>query len=576
MLRISHCVLVFAGLIAATGSAQTQGWDVLIPTGSNDGAFALVDKSKDGKYTTAGEAWDYIIAQINTSPRNYVIIGKKIFFTETGRDQVVWVEDTNGDGLIDAKTERHVFYSVGTNLGGLTPGFITVGAGGWLWWINDGGTGEGVYRSKDLNNDGDAEDTGETIPVLTESMTKIKVANTPKTTAARSGTMPDLTVTNLDSILFESGYGKFGRYILEEENYDQTICLEDKNNDGDFADTGECYLFCALYDGARSAASYIDVDKHPDIGNGATQLPIANEIRNHAIVATTNPVTYYLMSADFTATNPDAAIIYRGRDLNKDGDINDKGEVNVFWDGSLDSKGANKGYNFCVGMTADIAGRVYVSVEWNGTPDHEQFLLLQDKNSDGDANDAGEMTLLWDLGTDRTHYTPAIFPPGTLKTLTGKKMAAEAAYYGTASCVTSKGAAAKHNIQYGVSSLTSGKAQTSAPVLGNSKFTLRTWGAAPSANGAYAIGLVKFAAGVPLDPGKTCNVYHDWLIVSLYFTTDTAGVNDTVLPIPSTAALLGLRSYWQSVVVDAGAPTALGITLSDAIDLKIGDYSYNR
>ena len=40
--------------------------------------------------------------------------------------------------------------------------------------------------------------------------------------------------------------------------------------------------------------------------------------------------------------------------------------------------------------------------------------MLKDGNNDGDANDPGETTVLWDLGVDRTHYTPSIFPAGTL------------------------------------------------------------------------------------------------------------------------------------------------------------------
>ena len=59
-------------------------------------------------------------------------------------------------------------------------------------------------------------------------------------------------------------------------------------------------------------------------------------------------------------------------------------------------------------------------------------------------------------------------------------------------------------------------------------------------------------------------------------TTDANGANNQVLPIPSSASLLGLRTYWQSVVADAASPSGLGITLSDAFDAKIGDWTYTK
>ena len=110
-----------AGLIAATATAQTQGPDILIPSHSIDGAFALVDKDKDGKYTTAGEAWDYTKALNNTGPHNFVMIGSRIFFSDRTQDQIHWIEDSNGDGKIDPATERGVFFDLKGIVGGTSP-----------------------------------------------------------------------------------------------------------------------------------------------------------------------------------------------------------------------------------------------------------------------------------------------------------------------------------------------------------------------------------------------------------------------------------------------------------------------
>jgi len=561
------------------GTALCQGPDVLIPSGSLDGAYALVDKDKDGKYTTPGEAWDYIKALVNTSPRNYVLVGTKIFFSETGRAQIVWVEDTNKDGLIDPKTERHVYFDVTTVSGaGAVPGFITLGANGWLWWCEDGGTAEGIYRSKDLNNDGDAADAGETIAVLTETMTQVQIANTPKTTAYLNNVVRTLSTTEIDSITYDPTYGTYGRFLVEDEWSDQVLAFEDKNNNGNFNDAGECYLFCALYPGATTTTprtTRIDHDANPDVVAG--KLPISNEIIAVAIDVTTNPATYYLLSGDTTETQPDAGIVYRAQDSNKDGDCNDAGEVTIFWDGSLDSTGATKAYNFCYGIHANAAGGVvYINAEFDAATDREQLLKLQDGNNDGDANDAGETTVLWEIPVDRTHYHPAILPAGTLSPLKVQTTLTEIRYYGTPSCATSLSSTSFHNIQFGYSDATSGSGASRSPHIGNTHWLVRTWGAAPSATGAYAISPAKIASGIPFDPGGTCNHYQTYAIIALYFTTDTGGTHNQVLPVPNRASLLGLWTYWQSIVLDAQAPNGLGITLSDAFEAKIGDWTYTN
>ena len=113
-------------------------------------------------------------------------------------------------------------------------------------------------------------------------------------------------------------------------------------------------------------------------------------------------------------------------------------------------------------------------------------------------------------------------------------------------------------------------------MIGNTKWLIRTWGATASAPGAYAIGLVKNAAGIPLNAGQNCRIYHDWLLIGFYFTTAATGDHDTLVPIPNSSSLLGFWSYWQSIVVDGSAPGGLGITLSDAFEMKVGDWSYTR
>ena len=219
-----------------------------------------------------------------------------------------------------------------------------------------------------------------------------------------------------------------------------------------------------------------------------------------------------------------------------------------------------------------MGGIVYINAEFNASPDHEQLLRLIDGNKDGDANDAGETTVLWDHPADRTHYHPTILPPNTLSTLKVQTTRTEMRYYGTATCASSLSSTAFHNIAYGISDANSGLGSSKSMNIGNAHWLFRTWGAAPSAAGAYAISLTKIAAGIP--HGFGCSSYQTYDIVTLNFTTDANGTSQQVLPVPNNSKLLGLWTYWQSIVLDSKAPNGLGLTVSDAFEAKVGDWTY--
>lgn len=525
-----------------------QGPDILLPSGSLDGTYMFVDRNKDGKYMADGDAYDYVLAGSDTSPRNYAKLGNKLFFSETIQDHIVWIEDANQDGLIQS-SERHVFYDAGKALGSCAPNFVTLDKNGWLWWTNDSGTKEGIYKSKDLNNDGDAEDTGETIPVLVEPATVV-VANTPKTPVA------NLAVTGLQSISYDSSWGTYGRFLCEEENWDQTIAFEDKNNDGDFADTGEVYLFCALWTGGTLGA-----DVNPDVT--AKKIPAGTEMRQIEY----DPVSqaYYLLSADSnTSTHPeDHGLIYRGKEGGTpDGDINDAGEVTIFFDCSHNSKGALKGYNFLYGMTV-WQGKIYIMGELDGPTDFEHLIVLSDNNKDGDAMDTGEAIVLWEGQRDRTHYKPGVFPPSTFPVPAG--LPGIYNYYGPATCASSL--PGNHNIQVGSNNW------NEKCVIGATNFTVRTWGCKPAAPGIYMVGTGKI--DIALDQGGTCHLLQPALVFLLPFLTGAGGDVNIPLPLPNDPALIGVWSYWQSLVIDATAAAGLGFTISDAFEMRLGAYSYS-
>lgn len=86
--------------------------------------------------------------------------------------------------------------------------------------------------------------------------------------------------------------------------------------------------------------------------------------------------------------------IYALRDLNTDGDYHDAGEILTFFD-ALNAAGIVM--QQAQGITVDALGRVLVAVSQPGTGNSDQILLLQDLNLDGDANDAGEASVFYNV-----------------------------------------------------------------------------------------------------------------------------------------------------------------------------------
>ncbi|MCC6784457.1 MAG: hypothetical protein IT457_16560 [Planctomycetes bacterium] len=543
--------------LACASALAAQAPDVLIPSGSLDGIYRLVDRNGSGFHTDDGDAYDYVLNGFDSSIRNVVYVttpSPRLWCTTTVAEQILSFWDANANGTIEpgeitvALDLPSHFASADHEING-----IAHSGNGVFWFTNNSGAQEGIWRCEDLNGDLDFADVvlgvSETRPAAVEPATVV-VGN-----AVAAGS-PTLALTALDSIEFDPTHGPFGRFLCEEENFDFTVAFEDGNGDGDFLDPGECYLFSALYNGGTIGAA-----ANPDVVSGA--LPVCNEVLSHAVDTSTTPPTHYLLSFDTTATQLDAALVLRGRDLNADGDVNDAGEVNVYWDGSLDSTGAVAAYNFCYGMHAE-ASQVWIAAEWDGAIDEEHLLHTFDLDFDGNANDPGEASVTWRLPVDRTQYEPLVLPAGTLPAAPAG-LPGTYAYFGAASCPSSL--PGSHNVQIGSDNW------NDKVLVGNPNFVVRTWGANPVAAGIYNLGIAPLPTPLPIDPpANLCNVYLLG-VASLGFVTDATGVNDSVLAIPAQSSLVGGILYWQSIVLDPISP--LGVTTSDAAWTRFGTYSYS-
>lgn len=90
----------------------------------------------------------------------------------------------------------------------------------------------------------------------------------------------------------------------------------------------------------------------------------------------------------------DTGAVFKCRDLNDDGDVNDDGEIRYFYQGfgSIPAGSPN-------GLAIDSLGRVYISKARLVSSDSASVVRLEDRNDNGDAFDPGEASVYMNLNT---------------------------------------------------------------------------------------------------------------------------------------------------------------------------------
>jgi hypothetical protein len=143
--------------------------------------------------------------------------------------------------------------------------------------------------------------------------------------------------------------------LVVDATYDGVWRCIDSNQDGDLLDAGEVVSF------------YSD-----QIGSIA--------LTNPSSISTSRNGTVYIGDSSLD-------VIVALQDLNGDGNANGAGEHRVFFDASNASGMVMASLG---GLYVDALGRVFGAVANSGTSGTDFILILEDLNSDGDANDAGE------------------------------------------------------------------------------------------------------------------------------------------------------------------------------------------
>jgi len=325
---------------------------VLLGDQGSDQIFHLRDLNGDGDATDADERlvfFDATNAGGLAGPTGNVFAIHQapdgtVFAGDGDTDSVYALRDMNGDGDANDAGEASPWFSA-ANAAGLpfvTPNGIATGPDDALYVVNAGVVAgpvdDVIYRTVDLNGDGDAEDLGEATVWL------------------------DLQTLNAKSSAFDLSFAGSVAYLTDTNGADPDTVyrIEDIDGNGKI-DAGEAKIFIA--DGNPFGAP---VDFAHATANGS------------------------VYTWELTATGG-VSHVYRLTDLNGSGDIDQAAEAVEVWNtGKLPA-----GFDNQVGFAIAAAENGDLVVASNGGAANQRNVVrLTDLNGDGDYLDGGETIIL--------------------------------------------------------------------------------------------------------------------------------------------------------------------------------------
>ena len=565
MLRCSP-LLAFAAA-AAPAFAQGPASDVITYNGtpgsmpSDFGINRLFDYDDDGIFATT------VLERISFGfdAQNLVnFVEEMKFHADPGMtpavyavagDNVIRLEDLNGDGDCNDAGEITVWADTRAafGVGNTSPDSLCFVPGTHVMFVSDDiWTGaptfpSGIHRYEDLNADGDAQDLGES---------SLWVDGTATQTLAESGGPVTIAMTDFEALMVDSG----GVVIGFEQQLRALIAFEDLNLDGDAMDAGEARNFCNLV--KNTAVNGLDVNadvlsgalkEGGCVSTGGAGIYTSLEILDVAIGKGAGGRDAYYM---VTTVSPNtctvaAALIYRGVDLNDDGDLNDAGEVTLFYEGP-NSPHAYVPNSIWAGTAHDGGFSAWHNA---GPPGTTAFIrdtieFLKDGNADGDAMDPGESLVLHSWDPDGTYAVcltdvpvgaftePPPTPPFFIEFGTGG---------------------------LGTNALRAEIGNAGTPVIGQS-FTVTLEDARANTPAVLMMGFSRTQWGnraLPFDLGvfgATGNFLYQSRNYVFSTSTDALGDASYVINVPLNPNFIGRDLYFQWQVVDQGANPIGAIT----------------
>lgn len=335
------------------------------------------------------------IARLTSRVTNGILVG------DQRKDQLLLLQDIDGDGTASGAGETTVFFDE-TNASGIvdpTENIFNVHQASDKSVYFGDGTTDAVYRLKDNNNDGDAQDAGEA-----------NVWFSADNAAGFSTITPNGIYEGGDGAIYVTNAGT--RSTPQDAIY-KTV---DLNGDGDANDEGEATLwldvqtvidtavpFDISFDGnvaylndltgAATDAIYRIEDKNGDgtIQEDEVQTFISDDMNFGAPVdiANATAVDGSLYTLTWFPVSGEELKLYRLTDKDGSGQIDDQSEAVEVWNASAMPEGFGADIGFSV--AADEDGNLTLTA--NTFRSANNVVRLTDLNGDGDYLDEGETSV---------------------------------------------------------------------------------------------------------------------------------------------------------------------------------------
>ncbi|HBF22894.1 MAG TPA: hypothetical protein DDW23_03675 [Planctomycetes bacterium] len=372
------------------GTPGTSEWEVR----------RTVDTDFDGAFLSTGEGWRFAYDGASRityleNMQHHTQNGISSIFAVASGDMIIQMVDLDGDGLATGIGEIIDFVDTRTAHGvsNTSPDDLAFDPNnGMLYvcddlWSSGPQPGSGISSYIDLDSNGDCNGPGE-MALMVDGQGSI-------TLQEPSGPV-DIGITDFEALMVDS----LGVVIGFEQQDRALYAFRDNNGDGDAMDSGECWNFLNL------VGDKAGLEVNADVAAGTLRNPSCPSNTGTGLYASLEWLdvdhnsgpngedVYWICSTTYPSTCSGAnGLIYRGVDNNNDNDLNDPGEVTLFFDGPSNVTMVWPPTLF-YGADAHDGG---ISIFHNAGPAGPSYpqngaAFLKDLNGDGDAMGNGEQS----------------------------------------------------------------------------------------------------------------------------------------------------------------------------------------